>query len=43
MGFYADRCKAPSLIAVRRGLLLWVESGPLRHVPELFLTAHYTG
>jgi hypothetical protein len=30
-------------IAVGRGRRLWVESGRLTHVPELFVTAHDTG
>ena len=41
-GSYADRCKPRFLLAVGRGLRLWVESGRLTHVPE-FVTAHYTG
>lgn len=31
------------LIAVSRVCLFWVESGRLAHVPEVFVTAHYTG
>jgi len=43
MGSYADRHKPPLLIAVSRVFLLWVDSGRLTHVPELFVTTHYTG
>ena len=31
------------LIAVSRVLRLWVDSGHLTHVPEMFGAAHYTG
>jgi len=34
---------SPPLVAVGRVLLLWVESGRLTHVPELFITVDYTG
>ena len=35
--------RRPFLVAVGRVLLLWVEGGRLTHVPELFVTAQYTG
>jgi integral membrane sensor domain MASE1 len=35
--------RPPLLVAVGQVLLLWVESGRLRHVTELFVTAHCTG
>ncbi|GKS62898.1 hypothetical protein YTPLAS72_02020 [Nitrospira sp.] len=43
-GSYADRRKTSAfLIAVDRELPVWVESGRLTYVPELFVTAHYIG